>query len=123
MTLPNEQILDDLTNFIIKYELDVNPELLRNKLRFIHQKTSPGIFKTKIRGILNMFTRWGAQKIITDIFDLIQKSELNKTRNLSTIKPDLLSREFMLRINTGEIENIFVKNKREINLQIKQENV
>ena len=70
-----------------------------------------------------MFTRWGAQKIITDIFDLIQKSDINKTRNLSAIKPDLLSREFILRINTGEIENIFVKNKREINLQIKQENV
>ena len=118
----NEQILDDLTNFILKYELNVNPELLRNKLRFIHQKTPPGNFKSKIRGILNMFTRWGAQKIITDIFELIQKSDQNKTRSLSVIKPDLLSREFMLRINTGEIENIFVKNEKEMNLQIKQEN-
>ena len=121
MIIQNEQIIDDLTNFILKYELEVNPELLRNKLRFLHQKTSPGPIKSKIRGILNMFTRWGAQKIITDIFEILQKSEVNKTRNLSIIKPDLLSREFMLRINTGEIENIFVKRENEINLQIKQE--
>jgi hypothetical protein len=121
MIVQNEQIIDDLTNFLLKYELKMNPELLRNKLRFFHQKTSPGPIKSKIRGILNMFTRWGAQKIITDIFEILQKSELNKTRNLSIIKPDLLSREFMLRINTGEIENIFVKRENEINLQIKQE--
>ena len=121
MSMPNDQILDDLINFIIRYELLVDPEFLRNKLRFIHQKAAPGRFKSKIRGILNMFTRWGAQKILTDIFDLIQKSEQNQTRSLAIIKPDLLSREFLLRINTGGPENIFEKQEKTLSTKIKTE--
>jgi hypothetical protein len=121
MSMPNDQILDDLINFIIRYELLVDPEFLRNKLRFIHQKAAPGRFKSKIRGILNMFTRWGAQKILTDIFDLIQKSEQNQTRSLAIIKPDLLSREFLLRINTGGPENIFEKREKTLSTKIKTE--
>jgi hypothetical protein len=119
MSMPNDQILDDLINFIIKYELSVDPEFLRSKLRFIHQKATPGPFKSKLRGILNMFTRWGAQKIITDIFELIQKSDQNQSRILSIIKPDLLSREFILRINTGETENFFEKTEQNITLKLK----
>ena len=119
MTMPNDQILDDMINFIIKYELTVDPEFLRNKLRFIHQKATPGPFKSKIRGILNMFTRWGAQKIISDIFDLIQKSEQNQTRTLAIIKPDLLSREFLIKINTGGSEKVFEKSQKTLKLEVK----
>ena len=119
MTKINEQILDDLTKFLIKYEMNVYPELLRSKLRFLHKELSPGKNKTKIRGILNMFTKWGAEKIITDIFELLQKSSQNKERKLSLIKPDLLSREFVLRINTGVTERIFKKIETKIKLENK----
>jgi hypothetical protein len=118
----NEQILDDLTSFLIKYEMSVYPELLRSKLRFLHKNLSQGILKSQVRGILNMFTRWSAEKIITDIFEIIQKSSQNRLRNLSQIKPDLLSREFLLRINTGETLRIFNKNETKLKLEIKTEN-
>ena len=67
-----------------------------------------------------MFTKWGAEKIITDIFEITQKSEQNRDRLLSSIKPDLLSREFILRINTGATERIFTKKESYIKLEIKQ---
>ena len=118
----NEQILDDLTSFLIKYEMSVYPELLRSKLRFLHKNLSQGKLKSQVRGILNMFTRWSAEKIITDIFEIIQKSSQNRLRNLSQIKPDLLSREFLLRINTGETLRIFNKNETKLKLEIKTEN-
>ena len=103
----SDQILEDLTNFIIKYENKVDPELLRCKIRFIHQKTTPGKIKTKLRGILNMFTRWSAEKILTNIFEIIQKSEQNKIKIQSEIQPELLGREFLFRLNTGVEETIF----------------
>jgi hypothetical protein len=118
----SDQILEDLTNFIIKYENKVNPELLRCKIRFIHQKIAPGKTKTKLRGILNMFTRWSAEKILTNIFEMIQKSEQNKIKIQSEIQPELLGREFLFKLNTGGTETIFERQNNTLKLMIKSEN-
>jgi hypothetical protein len=118
----SDQILEDITHFIIKYENKVDPELLRCKIRFIHQTIAPGKMKTKIRGILNMFTRWSAEKILTYIFEIIQKSDQNKEKMQSKIKPELLSREFLYRLNTGGKETIFEKQNNTLRLTIKSEN-
>jgi hypothetical protein len=117
----SKQILEDLTNFIIKYENKVDPELLRCKIRFIHQRTTPGKTKTKLRAILNMFTRWSAQKILTNIFEIIQKSEHNRNQIQCKIKPELLSREFLFKLNTGDTETVYTKQNKSLKLMIKTE--
>ena len=116
-----EQILEDLTVFLLRYEISVDPELLRSKLRFIHQKISPGITKKRIRGILNMFTRWAAEKILSDLFELVQNADENKNKSLTIIKPELLSNEFLIKMNTGENEKFFKKSgdSKNITLRIK----
>ena len=116
-----EQILEDPTGFLLRYEISVDPELLRSKLRFIHQKISPGITKKRIRGILNMFTRWAAEKILSDLFELVQNADENKNKSLTIIKPELLSNEFLIKMNTGENEKFFKKSgdSKNITLRIK----
>ena len=118
----SEQTLEDLTVFLLRYEINVDPELLRSKLRFIHQKISPGLIKKQIRGILNMFTRWGVEKILSDIFEIIQKADENKNKSLAIIKPELLSNEFLVKMNTGENEKIFEKTATSLNLTLRIKN-
>ena len=74
------QTLEDLNSFTEKHILDAEIEILRNKLRFLHQILPKGEDKKRVRGTLIYLKRWNREKswvrITTTVMKLMDKYDI-----------------------------------------------
>ena len=74
------QIIDDLEDFIQREGLNMDKQLLRSKLRYLHQNLNFGRQKTVVRGLLSRLNKIEKGEMIIRTIDIVES--LYKRRNL-----------------------------------------
>ena len=81
------EILEDLNLYIEHFIGTEKIELLRSKLRFLHQKISRGELKSLIRGTLTYLKRWPLKKVWLRLSTILQNyTSKNKIKSLNKIR-------------------------------------
>jgi hypothetical protein len=66
------EILEDLNLYIEHFIGTKNLELIRSKLRLLHQKLEKGNLKSQVRGALTYLNRWPLKKVWLRLSTIIQ---------------------------------------------------
>jgi hypothetical protein len=67
------QIMEDLNLFTEIYIISAEFNLLRSKIRLLHQSLQKGPMKSSVRGLLTFLKRWPKKKIWLRISSILQK--------------------------------------------------
>ena len=81
------ETLEDLNLYIEHFIGSRKIELLRSKLRFLHQNLNKGDLKSLVRGILTYLNRWPAKKVWLRVATIVQKYTTdNKVASLQKLR-------------------------------------
>ena len=71
------QIMEDLNLYTEIYILSAEFNLIRSKLRLLHQSLGKGQLKSSVRGLLTFLKRWPKKKIWLRISTILKKFTLD----------------------------------------------